>query len=452
MTHRQLHRVPACCALPSVTLLLAVLLCHSVAVSAETPSPADPAPADRGPEDIGPLVVAHATALAAMGPRPASSAGELQATGYVEARLRSLGLEVAREPFTFTDFEVRSTDLVLAGKQVEPIVLGIDPFNGSLQIEGEAALLAAATGEPDSEDLAGRLVITDHPMAQFLIADRSPRAVVCIGADDFAAFAGQNDRSASLRVVGSTRERGSANLIATLRGTDTERRRLLVTAHLDAYRDSPGANDNGTGLGALIELARIFAAVERGVEMPITFVAFGAEEVGAVGSRTYVERHVGELPDVVAVVNLDTLGGHDGPQIGTNEGVDGPAPGPRGIAIPGELVGKGWEGLDGRWRMLHPEVLSLVTRSHSPEWLERAVSAATADAGVEVGRRNLISDHRSFAQAGVPATSIQSGKHTIHSPEDTADRLDAANVGEACAVAAALIRRLAAGTDLEPAS
>ena len=98
--------------------------------------------------------------------------------------------------------------------------------------------------------------------------------------------------------------------------------------------------------------------------------------------------------------------------------------------------------------MLHPEVLAQVTRTNSPEWLEKAVAGAAAETGIELGRRSLISDHRSFTQAGVPATSIQSGKHTIHSPEDTADKLDAANVGEACTVAAALIRRLCA--DLVP--
>lgn len=42
----------------------------------------------------------------------------------------------------------------------------------------------------------------------------------------------------------------------------------------------------------------------------------------------------------------------------------------------------------------------------------------------------------------MPATRIRSGRHTTHSPEEIPEKLDDATVGEACTVAAALVRWL----------
>jgi hypothetical protein len=418
-----------------VHLAVAGLILAAFPVSGSSPT------TEGGVQDtksLGERVVHHATRLAAYGPRPASSAGEQEAARYLSEELTKLGLDVREEVFAFDDFEVESAHLVLAGREVEPMLLGVDPFHGEIKLRGMAVALEG--GADPTEDLKNRLVITDHPITQLLVADREPQAVICVSSDDFEWFSGQDDRSATLEVAGIRRTRESRNLVATI-GPAAENR-ILVTAHLDAYRDSPGANDNGTGLGALIELSRIFVAADP--QPALTLVAFGAEEVGAVGSRAYIERHRRELATIQAVVNLDTVGGHDGPQLGTDAGIDAPTLGsPESVTPPG-LKGLAWEGLDGRWRMLHPAILAQVTRTDSPGWLEKAAADAAKEVGVELGRRSLISDHRSFTQAGVPATSIQSGKHTIHSPEDTVEDLDVEVVDAGCRVAEALIRRLTA--------
>ncbi len=67
-------------------------------------------------------------------------------------------------------------------------------------------------------------------------------------------------------------------------------RRLLVGAHLDTVEGTPGANDNGSGLAGLIEVARLLAADP--VPVPVDLVAFHLEEwqgfTYRVGSRRYV--------------------------------------------------------------------------------------------------------------------------------------------------------------------
>ena len=68
---------------------------------------------------------------------------------------------------------------------------------------------------------------------------------------------------------------------------------MVVGAHMDTVARSPGANDNASGVGILLETARIFAGTRQA--RLTRFVAFGAEEYGRdgrhhVGSQVYVNR------------------------------------------------------------------------------------------------------------------------------------------------------------------
>ena len=71
------------------------------------------------------------------------------------------------------------------------------------------------------------------------------------------------------------------------------RHRVLVGAHIDTVRGSPGANDNASGVAVMLENARIFAG--RRQARWLRFIAFGSEEYGHngahhVGSQTFVRR------------------------------------------------------------------------------------------------------------------------------------------------------------------
>ena len=80
---------------------------------------------------------------------------------------------------------------------------------------------------------------------------------------------------------GSGSEAGT-NLILRLPGREPQRRPLLVGAHYDGPLQSPGADDNASGLVALLELARRWAASPP--RRPVWLVAFDQEEWGMVGS------------------------------------------------------------------------------------------------------------------------------------------------------------------------
>jgi hypothetical protein len=79
---------------------------------------------------------------------------------------------------------------------------------------------------------------------------------------------------------------------------------------------APGANDNGTGVATLIEMARIMAS--RPHRSSIMFVAFSAEEVGRKGSIAFADYVVNQNIDVFAMINIDTVGNQDDGKGGVN--------------------------------------------------------------------------------------------------------------------------------------
>jgi acetylornithine deacetylase/succinyl-diaminopimelate desuccinylase-like protein len=100
---------------------------------------------------------------------------------------------------------------------------------------------------------------------------------------------------ASLRRIGYTpliqtyeaRKNTFANLAVEIPGTTRKHEIVVVGAHYDTHKNSPGANDNGSAIAALLELARHFAAVRP--LRTLRLVAFANEE--SPFTRT---RHMGE--------------------------------------------------------------------------------------------------------------------------------------------------------------
>lgn len=101
------------------------------------------------------------------------------------------------------------------------------------------------------------------------------------------------------------------NVEAVLAGTETNSRSLVLGAHYDSVRGCPGANDNGTGIAALLELARRFAGHPR--RCTLRFVAFVNEEppffqTDLMGSVVYARaaRRRGER--LIGMLSLETIG------------------------------------------------------------------------------------------------------------------------------------------------
>jgi hypothetical protein len=189
----------------------------------------------------------------------------------------------------------------------------------------------------------------------------------------------------------------SANVIVTKEGSSGTT--LVVGAHYDTLPGSPGATDNATGIGLLLEVAGRLREVE--TPATIVFVAFGAHWQQAAGASFFVERLEDFERDVLlGMIDLDTVAGG------------------------GELVVYGPEG-DGAWL----RGALAIAAERSGVTLTEAVAAAGGE-------------HAAFAAGGVPyaglvsADAVADGRVDAEqptavagTPRDTVRRLLAGDTG-----------------------
>ncbi|MBW3576415.1 MAG: M28 family peptidase [Actinobacteria bacterium] len=160
---------------------------------------------------------------------------------------------------------------------------------------------------------------------------------------------------------------------------------VVVGGHHDTVAGSPGANDNASGVGVLLAVARELADEETGV--PVVLVAFGAEEYQPseprqhhLGSDRYAAGHADR---VVAALSVDMVGNGDVTCI--------------------------------CWSDVGPATLA--------QRLQH-VAAETGLTGYEVQTRGDISDHGPFARRRVPAALLWTFLDEVyHSPRDTPEHL-----------------------------
>lgn len=76
------------------------------------------------------------------------------------------------------------------------------------------------------------------------------------------------------------------NLVAERRGAERPHEVLVLGAHIDTVPRSPGADDNASGVAALLEIARVIAEGPA-PDITVRFVVFNLEEVGLIGARAY---------------------------------------------------------------------------------------------------------------------------------------------------------------------
>jgi acetylornithine deacetylase/succinyl-diaminopimelate desuccinylase-like protein len=102
------------------------------------------------------------------------------------------------------------------------------------------------------------------------------------------------------------------NIVCEKKGIDDKL--VMVCAHYDCVMNSmedsvsraPGANDNGSGVSAIIEIARILA--NENLRHSVQFVFFSGEEQGLLGSKSYAKYIKENRMDLYRLINLDMIG------------------------------------------------------------------------------------------------------------------------------------------------
>ncbi len=98
------------------------------------------------------------------------------------------------------------------------------------------------------------------------------------------------------------------NIIVEVAGSDLPEEVVVVSAHMDAAAGAPGADDDASGLAAIIEIARVVKDIAP--SRTIRIIAFNIEEPGTVGSRQYVSSILsdGPRPKIVGAVSVEMIG------------------------------------------------------------------------------------------------------------------------------------------------
>ena len=106
----------------------------------------------------------------------------------------------------------------------------------------------------------------------------------------------------------------SRNVIATLPAKEKTDESIIIGGHLDSWDLSTGAIDNGIGIAAILDIARIYKALDLQAKRNIKFVMFMGEEQGLLGSKEMVKMlaEEGELGNVAYMMNIDMSGNPKG--------------------------------------------------------------------------------------------------------------------------------------------
>ena len=190
----------------------------------------------------------------------------------------------------------------------------------------------------------------------------------------------------------------SSNVVGRLAGTGHPDETIIYSAHWDHVgvgrpdatgdRIYNGARDNGTGIAAVLELARLFGGAAP-TDRSVVFMFPTAEEQGLLGTEYYVRHPLYPLDTTAAVYNMDMLG------------VYGAA---RDI------------GLEGNGKVLLQDDLAAAAQQQGRRF--------SPDPRPEEGRFYR-SDHFPFARLGVPAISLKSGEDLYAGGTATGSRLEA---------------------------
>ena len=112
------------------------------------------------------------------------------------------------------------------------------------------------------------------------------------------------------------------NVVATLKGDPADDRIFIISGHLDNMRtnvmdrtgDAPGANDDASGVAALMECARIMSREK--FSATIMFVAFSGEEQGLLGANFMSEKARANNWNIEGVLNNDIMGSNNSSETG----------------------------------------------------------------------------------------------------------------------------------------
>lgn len=299
----------------------------------------------------------------------------------------------------FVALSVFNTSYMLSQKQKIPVkemmgYLSEDELIKHLNILTSDEMEGRKTGEPGQKLAANYLRNFYHTLG----IEALP------GTEDYF----QHVPSEAMRRMFSPKLNDSENVVAYIKGSEKPDEFIVISAHYDHVGIANGeiyngADDNGTGTVALLEMARMFKIAERNGNSPkrsVVFLHCTGEEYGLHGSRYFVNSKIISLNQIVASLNVDMIGRRD---------------------FKYEKNKKKYIYLIGSDKLsteLH-EISEAMNKKYTKLHLDYTYND---DKHPEMIYYR--SDHYNFAKYNIPVIFYYSGEHTdYHKPTDTVDKI-----------------------------
>jgi hypothetical protein len=269
------------------------------------------------PSHFGDTCYMHIKELAGYGIRNADLKSGLKTVSYLTSKFSENGLHVSIDTFTYKSFKYDSTLLSYDNHRVRLSTLFINPY--LKEVDSTFDLYILNTPLKDLKDtLSDKIVIAPESYNFFDLFKIHAKAIVIVTDSVHRKLNGKIKNSkAFLKLYGSIEEHEAYNVIASMNSFAHNAHDILISAHWDS-KVGPGADDNASGISVMLELAKYFRQ-QGGIPLNIKFIAFGAEEVGMLGSQAYLNKHSAEFGNCVLNINLDAIGGYEEIMIETHQ-------------------------------------------------------------------------------------------------------------------------------------
>jgi aminopeptidase YwaD len=287
-----------------------------------------------------------------IGARVAGTESGKRAGEYIATQWQNLGYVVERQEFSFEQWLNISTRVEIVAPEKRALNARPIFYSPSATVEGELVAVdnIGAADDFARANVAGKIALVQRGTIPFAektrnAASAGARAVIiynnapggyggtlgepskipalALSGDDGKQLLAQLSQSKiTLAIASDTRieKKTARNIIATKRGARDHV--IVLGGHYDSVEEGQGANDNGSGIAVLLELARGLAT--RQTQNTLRLIAFDAEELGLYGSRHYVENLPSDArAQIIAMFNFDMLGGGSGPLLAGGDGAVG---------------------------------------------------------------------------------------------------------------------------------
>lgn len=274
------------------------------------------------------------------GTRAVGTPGYEKSVDFVAEALRSKGFDVTTPEFSTRVFKAEKPVLTVGGIDFASHALefsgGTPGLSGPLVVAPASETPGCVPAAYDGLPVQGAVVLVDRGSCQFnekatiaarlgavalIVADNVDEEkmggtlgdhtqvqipVVGVSKADGARMRAEPG-PVTLKLDAGTRTVTARNVIAQTK-TGSTQDVVMVGAHLDSVPAGPGINDNGSGVAAVLETAVQLGSSPK-VRNAVRFAFWGAEEIGLVGSKKYVESlNVEQLKDIALYLNFDMLG------------------------------------------------------------------------------------------------------------------------------------------------